>query len=94
MLIDDDLIHLTSKGSFSAMTLSSGKKDLVGAELGLKLKTDGDINITGHNIKLGSKTTKSLTLASKDILLVCDDSLIMLDESTGNTDFYATEITW
>ena len=94
MLANDKFIHFSSKGNFSTISLTSEKRDLVGTTLGLKLKTDGDINVVGKNIKLGSNATETLSISSNNIILVCDESSIVLDESTGNTDFFSTEISW
>ena len=95
MLLNDDLVHLSSKDGFSTLTLTSGHADLTGATLGLKLKTDGDLTLAGGNISIGSDETETVNLASsKSVMLLCGGSSIHLDHESGNADFYATEVTW
>ena len=95
ILLNEDLIHISSKDGFSTISLTSGHTDLTGTTLGLKLKTDGDISIIGQNINIGADETESLTLTScKSVMLICEGSSIHMDHTTGNTDFYATQVVW
>jgi len=95
MVLDENLIFLSSKDGFSTISLTNEHKDMTGSTLGLKLKTDGDIIMTGQNISFGTDETDSLTFTScKSIMLICEGSSIHMDHTTGNTDFYATQVIW
>ena len=95
ILLNDDTVHLSSKGGSSTVSLTNGQKDITGTTLGIKLKTDGDVNLSGNTICFGSDETNMLTLASgKSIIMVCEDTSITMDGDTGNTDLYAVEVVW
>ena len=95
ILLNDDLVHFSSKDGFSTISLTSGHTDLMGGTLGLKLKTDGDLRLIGRDINLGTDETDVLNLmSSKSIMFICEGSSIHMDHETGNTDFYATETIW
>ena len=95
ILLNDDTVHLSSRDGSSTVSLTSGQKDLTGTTLGIKLKTDGDINMSGKRINFGSDETETLTLASgKSIMMICEDTSITMDGDTGNTDLHAVEVVW
>ena len=95
VLLNEDVIHFSSEGGSATISLTSGQKDLTGTTLGLKIKTEGDICLSGNKVKFGSDETDSLTLASgKSIIMICEDTSITMDGDTGNTDLYAIEVAW
>ena len=95
MLLNDELVNLSSKDGFAIISLTSEHTDLMGGKLGLKLKTDGDICLIGENINLGTDETNALNLTSKkSVMFICENSSIYMDHETGHTNFYAIETVW
>ena len=91
MLLDDGMICFSSSGGASTLTLSP---------FGIQVNTDGDINMSaksgisfGKPSKTGGIPAKGLNLYSmQNVIIVCDDSSIVLNHETGIANHYAVEI--
>ncbi len=99
MLLENDMVHLSSQGGTSALSIFTNHKDVSGATLGIQLNTHGDMILTSKNL-FGGETgyaeganARKLTLnAKKHLILASEDSSVTLNQETGMADFYATEV--
>lgn len=105
MLLENDMIRLSSQDATSTLSLFTGHADASGTTLGIQLLTDSDLkldkgNDSVKNVTFGvpntensSTPTRELLFSSdKDVILSCEDSSIVLNHETGMTDYFATMI--
>ena len=105
MILENDMIRFSSQEATSTLSLFTAHADATGTTLGIQLLTEGDLKLdrgddTVKNIRFGVPNTGNSSTPSqevffssdKDVILVCEDSSIVLNHETGMTDYFATTI--
>ena len=87
LLLEDDLILFHSKANFSSLAFHEDYTDEKGKNLGITLRTEGDINWHAENITLGiidGEISQKVSINSKaGIDFVCAMSSLIVDKKDG-----------